>query len=107
MKLKTLVAYSAGVVTAPAWYWVFRKPLMDHVVTPALAHTLMSEEMDETVFNLMSARLDFQDIAKNRAKEIHQLKAQGHSFPEIAKIMKINEKAIRLVYRVTDPEDLS
>lgn len=94
---KFVAGYVAGVVTAPAVYYVFRKPLIDHVITPLAMETFTSEEWDQRLFELMSLRLDFQDFQKKNSEKICQMKAQGHDISEIAKAVGHNEKVVRAV----------
>lgn len=60
---KYILIYSAGVVTAPVWYWVFRKPL-----SKALVPILADEELDTQLFTFMSARLEIQERRKKEQK---------------------------------------
>lgn len=102
---KFLAGYVTGIVTAPAVYFVFRKPLIRHIVVPVSAKTIMNEDMDEALFNLMSIRLDFQESRKKHGKTVHQLKAQGHSVPKIAEMMDMTEKQVRLLLLSGNPEE--
>lgn len=99
---KFLAGYIAGVVTAPAVYYVFRNPIMEHVITPLAMETVANTEWDERLFELMSLRLDFQDFQKKHGEEVRQMKAQGHDISEIAKVMGRSEKAIRAVLNIAN-----
>lgn len=91
-----LLGYSAGVVTAPAVYYVFRKPLIKTVGLYFFA-ILSDDDVNDTVYNLMSTRNDFQDLRKKYGKQVRQFKAQGYSIAEIAKMIGHSEKGVRLL----------
>lgn len=54
---KYLLAYAAGVVTAPAWFYVFRKPIIYHLIVPVLA----DDKFNEPLYNVMRVRNDYKD----------------------------------------------
>jgi hypothetical protein len=59
---KYLLAYAAGVVTAPAWFYVFRKPLIDHIIVPIFT----DDKLDGPLYNVMMARNDLKDEKKKK-----------------------------------------
>ena len=94
MTFKTLAAYAAGVVTAPAWIYVFRNPLGKHV-GPYMFEVIADEKMDKTLHEIMLMRNDFQDIREKHGTKAKQLKAQGYSNEGIAKELNLNKQQVR------------
>lgn len=100
---KFMLGYAAGVVTAPAVYFIFRKPLTHYVVTPLSARTIMDEEWDERLFSFMSTRTDWQEFRKKHGKRVYEMKAQGFDNAKIADILGVTEKAVRLLLIAKKP----
>lgn len=93
---KFLLGYTAGVVTAPAVYFVFRKPLIN-TVGIYIFGLLADEKVDASIYSLMTTRSDVQDLRKKHGRQIRQFKAQGHSVAEISKMIGHSEKAVRVL----------
>jgi hypothetical protein len=100
MKFRTMAAYAAGVVTAPAWFYVFRKKL-----GPLTFEIVADETMDKTLQEVMLMRNDFQDIRTQHGEKAKQLKAQGYSNEGIAKELGIDKHKVR--WALSDPIDES
>lgn len=60
MDKKFLLGYASGVITAPAVYFVFRKPIIKHILVPVLGQ----EEQTEALYTFMSVRNDYIDRKK-------------------------------------------
>ena len=65
---KYLIAYSAGVATAPLWFYVFHKPLIEHVIVPIIVPILTEDYMDEPLYKFMMLRNDVKDSQKKTEK---------------------------------------
>lgn len=63
MNLKT--AYAAGVLTAPVWYFMFRRPINRYILVPILA----DETLNEPLYNLMMVRNEVIDRKKKQEGE--------------------------------------
>jgi hypothetical protein len=63
INMSVMSAYAAGVVTAPVWIYIFRKPLTEHVFIPILA----DEDFDEPLRTFMLNRNTLQDKKKTQA----------------------------------------
>lgn len=50
--MKYLLVYSAGVVTAPIWLYVFRKPINQHIIVKLIAN----DRFDQPLSDFMMAR---------------------------------------------------
>lgn len=62
--MKPILAYTAGVVTAPVWFYVFRKPL-SKVLVPIVG----DEQLNEPLYKFMSARNDYMDYKKKQNEQ--------------------------------------
>lgn len=92
MKFRTIFTYATGVVTAPAWFYAFRKQL-----APLAFEVIADEKMDKALYEIMAMRNDFQDLRKKHGEKAKQLKAQGLSNEDIAKELGITPMKVRWV----------
>lgn len=94
MRFRTLAAYAAGVVTAPAWFYAFKKPIIEKI-GPYAFEVIADEVMDQNLQKIMLMRNDFQDVREKHGERAKQLKAQGYSNEGIAKELGIPKDQVR------------